>query len=127
MDIQSMIKKAREHPEARKIGMIAGHLGIVRGTSRDGRPVSGIDVFYDHEHLDSIIKDTKKMPGIIEVLVDTREGALEIGDEILAVIIAGDIRENVFNALMTAVNRIKAEASRKKEHNEEQGNNGKME
>jgi molybdopterin synthase catalytic subunit len=115
MDIQEMIRRAREHPEARKVGMIASHLGIVRGTSRDGRPVTRIEVLYDHEILDGIIKDIKKMPGIIEVLVDTREGFLEIGDEILAVIIAGDIRENVFDALINAVNRIKAEASRKKE------------
>ena len=119
MDVQSMIDKARAHPEARKIGMIASHLGIVRATSRDGRPVSRIEVQYHHERLDSIIQNIKDMPGIIEVLVDTREGALEIGDAILAVVIAGDIREHVFHALITAVNRIKAEASRKKEHGEE--------
>jgi len=110
-----MIRKARENPDAEKIGMIASHLGIVRGTSRDGRPVTRIEVLYDHEKLNSIIKNIKLMPGIIEVLVDTREGFLEIGEEILGVVIAGDIRENVFNALITAVNRIKAEASRKKE------------
>ena len=116
MDIQRMIQKARAHPEAAKIGMIASHLGIVRATSRDGSPVDRIQVSYDHNVLNSIIKDIKKMPGIVEALADTREGALDIGDEILAVVIAGDIRENVFNALITAVNRIKAEASKKKEN-----------
>lgn len=115
MDIQKMIQKAKAHPEARKVGMIATHLGIVRATSRDGTPVERIQVSYDHSLLASIIQDIKMMPGIIEVFVDTREGTLNIGDEILAVVIAGDIRENVFNALITAVNRIKAEASRKKE------------
>lgn len=115
MDIQEMIRKAREHPEAEKIGMIASHLGIVRGTSRDGRPVTRIQVLYNRNKLHAIIQDIKDMPGIIQVLVDTCEGSLEIGDEILAVVIAGDIRENVFNALITAVNRIKAEASKKKE------------
>lgn len=115
MDIQEMIRKAREHPEAEKIGMIASHLGIVRGTSRDGRPVTRIQVLYNRNKLHTIIQDIKEMPGIIQVLVDTCEGSLEIGDEILAVVIAGDIRENVFNALITAVNRIKAEASKKKE------------
>jgi molybdopterin synthase catalytic subunit len=115
MDIQKMIGRVREHPDARKIGMIAVHLGIVRSTSRDGRPVTRIEVMYDHGSLDGIIKDIKIMPGIIEVIVDTREGFLEIGNEILAVVIAGDIRENVFDALITAVNRIKAESSRKRE------------
>jgi len=110
-----MIQKAKAHPEAGRIGMIASHLGIVRATSRDGRPVERIQVAYDHGLLDSIIQNIKGMPGIVEVLVDTEEGTLKIGDEILAVVVAGDIRENVFNALITAVNRIKAEASKKKE------------
>ena len=97
------------------IGKIASHLGIVRATSRDGRLVERIQVSYDHTILDLIIQDIKGMQGIIEVLVETREGVLQIGDEILAVVVAGDIRENVFDALITAVNRIKAEASKKKE------------
>lgn len=119
MNIQDMIHSVMAHPEARKIGMIASHLGIVRATSRDGRPVTGIEVRYDHRVLDSIIKDIKNMAGIVEVIVDTREGALGIGEPILGVVIGGDIRENVFSALITAVNRIKAEAGRKKEHEKE--------
>ena len=115
MDIQGMIKRVREHPEARKVGMIASHLGIVRGTSRSGAEVERIEVVYDYNVIRSIISDIRTMPGIIEVLVDTREGLLEVGDEILTVVVGGDIRENVFSALMTAVNRIKAEASKKKE------------
>jgi molybdopterin synthase catalytic subunit len=119
MDIQGMIQKVREHPEASKVGMIASHLGIVRGTSRDGVKVERIEVVYNHDLIQSIISDIKNMTGIIEVLVDLREGLLEVGDEILAVVVAGDIRENVFSALITAVNRIKTEASKKKEHYKE--------
>ena len=55
------------------------------------------------------------MTGIVEVLVEINEGRLNIGDEILYVTIGGDIRENVFPALMEAVNLIKSDASRKKE------------
>ena len=36
MDINGMIEKIKRHPESKKIGMIASHLGIVRGSSRDG-------------------------------------------------------------------------------------------
>jgi molybdopterin synthase catalytic subunit len=116
MDIQGMIQRVRQHPESRKVGMIASHLGIVRGTSRGGTEVERIEVVYDYDVIRSIISDIKIMPGIIEVLIDTREGLLEVGDEILTVVVGGDIRENVFSALITAVNRIKAEASKKKEH-----------
>lgn len=116
MNMNNLIEKLRKHPEAHRVGMIACHLGIVRGTSRDGREVTGIDVAYDHTLLESIISDIKKMDGIVDVAVDTREGHLTIGDEVLAVAVAGDIREHVFSALMAAVNRIKAEASKKKEY-----------
>lgn len=119
MNIQKMIEAIKIHPEAEKVGMIASHLGIVRGTSRDGTRVGRVDVQYDHLKLESIIRDIKEMPGIIEVLCDAREGTLRIGEEILAVVVAGDIRENVFQALITAVNRIKAEASKKKEYGKE--------
>ena len=115
MDLNNMINKLKEHPESHRIGMIASHLGVVRGTSRDGREVTDIEVVYDHDALMNIINDIKKMPGIVDVLADTNEGRLAIGDEVLAVAVAGDIREHVFSALMDAVNRIKAESSRKKE------------
>jgi len=115
MDINRMIKTLREHPESHRIGMIASHLGVVRASSRDGREVTGLEVVYDQKSLDDIIHDIKILPGIVDVLVDVTEGRLKIGDEILAVAVAGDIRENVFGALIKAVDRIKAEASKKKE------------
>ncbi len=95
--------------------MIASHLGLVRGSSRDGRPVTSIEVAYDHDRLRSIVEEMKRLPGILDIQVDTREGRLEVGDGILAVAVGGDIRENVFDALIRTVDRIKAEASRKRE------------
>lgn len=44
---------------------------------------------------------------IIEVLVSVRDGRLRVGEEIMNVAIAGDIRENVFSALMDTVNRTR--------------------
>ncbi len=115
MDLNKMIESLRAHSEREKIGMIASHLGIVRGVSRNGRKVSGIEVVYDHEVIASIINDIRVLPGIIEVMVDANEGRLEVGDAILAVAVAGDLRENVFPALIETVNRLKKEASKKKE------------
>lgn len=119
MDLNQISAKIRNHPDSHKMGMIVNHLGIVRGSSRDGRKVVGIDVSYDHKTIDNIINQIKQMPGIVEVLVEINEGRLNIGDEILCVTIGGDIRENVFPSLMKAVNLIKSDASRKKEVFEE--------
>ena len=115
MNIQEMVNALKARTDSHKIGMIASHLGIVRATSRSGPEVQGIDVTYDKDVLSQIIKDIKEMKGIIDVLVDINEGRLAVGDDILAVAVAGDIREHVFSALITAVNRIKKESSRKKE------------
>ncbi len=116
MDLNKMIEGVRKNTDPAKVGMITSHLGVVRRTSRDGREVLSIEVTYDQGALEAIAGDIKKMPGIAEVLVETREGRLNVGEEIMAVVVAGDIRENVFPALVSAVNRIKKEASKKKEH-----------
>ena len=115
MDITKMVRNLRRRKNSEKIGMIVSHLGIVRGTSLDGQKVTGIQVEYDHEAIQNIIQDIKRSKGIFDVQVQTKEGRLKVGDEILAVVVAGDIRENVFPALIKTVNRIKADASKKKE------------
>lgn len=115
MDLARMIATLKGHPESQKMGMIASHLGLVRGSSRDGRKVTGIEVRYDKDRLNKIVEEMKRLPGIVDILVETREGRLELGDEVMAVAVGGDIRENVFDALIKTVNRIKSEASRKQE------------
>jgi len=111
-----MIETIRANPNFHKAGMIASHLGIVRSFSRDGKAVSGVDVEFDNEKIEEIIRDIKSRPGIVDILIETNSGHLAVGDEIVTIMVAGDIRENVFPALIDAVNRLKSEASTKKEN-----------
>jgi len=115
MDMNKMIDSLKARPDFHKMGMIASHLGIVRGTSLTGQDVTSIEVAYDHKQLSQIAGEVKQRPGIIEVLIETCEGRLNVGDDIMAVVVGGDTREHVFPALMDAVNRIKAESAKKKE------------
>lgn len=115
MNLNKMTEALRGRPDSDRIGMIASHLGLVRGSSRDGRKITSIDVRYDRDRLNQIVEEMRASPGIVDIQVDIREGRLEIGDEILAVVVGGDIREHVFETLIRTVNRIKAEASRKQE------------
>ncbi len=115
MDINQMITSLKNHPDVSKMGMIASHLGIVRGTSLDGRPVTHIEVRFHHDEVSRIINEIKRMPGIVDVLIHTWEGRLNVGDDIMFVVVGGDTREHVFPALMEAVNRIKAQGTAKKE------------
>jgi molybdopterin synthase catalytic subunit len=95
--------------------MILCHNGVVRETSRDGKRVSSLVVNADRERLAEIVAQIKMRPGIIEVLADVNEGKLFPGDDVMFVVVAGDFRENVFSALMDAVNMIKTDVTRKEE------------
>jgi molybdopterin synthase catalytic subunit len=95
--------------------MILCHNGIVRGTSRDGKPVAELTVKADHHRLGEILVEMKARPGIIEVLAEVREGTLQVGDDVMYVVVAGDIRENVFPVLEDTVNTIKRDVTRKTE------------
>ncbi len=113
MNIQEMIDKVKMHRDYAKVGMILCHNGVVRSTARDGRPISELTVQVNRQQLQRIVDDIRQHPGIIEVLVEIREGRLYPGDDVMYVVVAGDFRENVFDALMDAVNRIKSDVTRK--------------
>jgi len=111
-----MISSVKAHPEYGTVGMIASHYGIVRSFARDGMKVAGMDVHFDGQKIQEIRDDIKSRPGIVEVLIDTRNGHRAVGEEFVAVVVAGDIRDRVFPALFDAVNRLKTEAAREEEY-----------
>ena len=115
MALEEMLARIKAHPRIGEAGMILCHNGIVRGTSRNGKPVRAINVKAHHVALNSIISEIKTRPGIIEVLVELKEGTLAVGDDIMLVAIAGDIREHVFPALQDLIQRIKQQITEKEE------------
>lgn len=115
MKLMEMIEQVKAHPDYPRVGMILCHNGVVRSTSRDGRAVTELTVRADRDRLREIVADLKGRPGIVEVLVEIREGKLRAGGDVMYVVVAGDFRENVFSALMDAVNLIKSDVTRKVE------------
>ncbi len=115
MSLATLIERVKKHPDYAKAGMILCHNGVVRGTSRDGSPVSQVEVTADRGRLAAIMADTKKMPGIVEALAEVNDGTLKVGEDVMYVVVAGNFRENVFAAMIDAVNRIKAEVTCKRE------------
>lgn len=113
--LSKMVKTIKNNPEYEKVGMILCHNGVVRRYSKDGRKVKGLKVKLDETKLKELINRIKNKPGIIDILVDIREGKLKVGEDIMFVAIAGDIRENVFPALEEAVNIIKSDVLQKEE------------
>jgi molybdopterin synthase catalytic subunit len=115
--IDEWLKEAKNAPEALKEGMFLVHNGIVRQTPKakvrqgldDGSLVKGLEFTYDAAKVDAAIAETYKMDGIFHVRVWLNEGQLELGDDIMYVLIGGDIRPHVVDALQFLVGKIKNE------------------
>lgn len=115
--IDAWLTEAKAHASAPKIGMYLTHNGTVRQTAKakvrygtqDAKEVTGMVFSYDQEKVDSVIADTYKMEGIYYIKVWLNEGQLKMGDDIMYVLIGGDIRPRVVDALQYLVGRIKNE------------------
>ncbi len=115
-DLCALVEQIKDHPEYRQAGMILCHNGVVRATSRDGREVSGLSVKVDWDKLNEIVTRQKRRQGIIEILVEINEGKdLSIGDDVMFIVVAGDIRETVIAALTDTLNEIKSTVTGKTE------------
>ena len=120
MKVPSMdvwLREAKKDPSAEKIGMYLIHNGTVRSTSRaevregkrDLPKVSGMFFSYDRERVDACIRQTNELEGIHYVRVWLNTGELAVGEDIMYVLIGGDIRPNVTRALDFLVGKIKSE------------------
>ncbi len=96
------------------VGAIASFIGVVRPTSKTGKPVKKIyiEAWKDAADvsLNRIARELSEKPGISGVLIYHFEGELTVGEDIVYVIIAGDHRENVFPVLTEAVEKYKHES-----------------
>jgi molybdopterin synthase catalytic subunit len=96
--------------------MLLCHCGVVRSTSRDGRKVKGLTVAVDHTGLQSLIADQKQKPGIVDIRVAiAHDRYLAVGDEVMHLVVAGDVRENVIAVLKETLEAIKLKITRKTE------------
>lgn len=111
------LKEAKAHESAPKIGMYLTHNGIVRQSAKakvrqgaqNTKPVTGMLFSYDAAKVDSVVENTYKLDGVYYIKVWLNEGTLQIGDDIMYVLIGGDIRPHVVDALQYLVGRIKNE------------------
>ena len=117
MNLLRCIEQIKRHPDFDKVGMILSHNGVVRGFSRDGRKISGLSVSVDHAKLKEIVETQKKAPGILDIIVEIAENKrLSVGDDIMIIVVAGDIREHVIGTLEKTLNLVKQTVTRKTEY-----------
>ena len=117
------LREAKQQPDAGRVGMYLVHNGTVRETARalvrqgdtTAKPVTGMVFGYDEKKLEEAVEAAKQLPGIFHVRVWLNEGKLDAGDDIMLVLVGGDIRPHVIDALQTLVGRIKSECVLEKE------------
>lgn len=108
-DVGDWIRDVKAQPGSEAIGMILVHQGIVRGTSRSGGPVRGMTLRCDSQRLEEVLAEARTWPGVFAVRAWVNEGVLAVGDDIMKVLVAGDIREHVFAPLQQVVSLIKTD------------------
>ena len=110
------LKEAKQDKNAHRVGMYLTHNGIVRESNKASvrygeaeRKVKGMHFSYDEAKLNAIVDEAGKMEGIYYIRVWLNEGELKTGDDIMYVLIGGDIRPRVVDCLQYLVGRVKNE------------------
>ena len=115
--------EAKAHKSAEKIGMYLTHNGVVRKSAKakvrlgetDTKDVIGMWFSYDEAKVAQAVQETYEMDGIYYIKTWLNEGMLFVGDDIMYVLIGGDIRLHVVDALQFLVGKLKKECVEEKE------------
>ena len=117
------MKEAKAGASAPACGMYLFHNGVVRQSAKvkvrqgdeSAAEVTGMVFSYDAERVERAVEDARRMPGIGYVRVWLNEGTLNVGDDIMFVLIGGDIRPHVIDALQALVGELKNHCVREEE------------
>ena len=117
MDITKTLAELKKEPGfAENVGMMLVHNGVVRAWSRkDHAQISTVRVTPDYARMQRICKELEQQPGIFRIIASANEGELSPGDDLLFLVVAGDIREHVKATFAELLDRIKKEAVLKEE------------
>lgn len=126
--MDAWLAEAKADASAAQCGMYLVHNGVVRETPKaeargiatdgvqPGDKVGGLYFGYDQAKVDTAIARARELPGIFYVRVWLNEGELSVGDDIMYVLVGGDIRPRVIDALQSLVATLKNECVTEVEH-----------
>ncbi|MEE4608893.1 MAG: molybdenum cofactor biosynthesis protein MoaE [Desulfobacteraceae bacterium] len=117
MNLDQLIQAVKRHPDYARVGMMLCHVGVVRATSRDGRPVTGLRVAVDRQRLEAVLDAQRRRPGIVDIRIEiAADRDLAVGEDVMHLVVAGDIREHVIETLADTLNAVKATVTHKTEY-----------
>ncbi len=121
--LDAWLREAKAEQSAGRIGMYLLHNGVVRETPkaevREGQEelpsVRGMAFSHDPAKVEAAVAETKALPGVSLARAWLNEGELKPGDDIMYVLVGGDIRPRVMEALNFLVGKLKSECVSEKE------------
>ncbi len=113
--VEKWMEEIKRSVDPGELGMMLVHNGVVRATSKEGKPVKGMRLSYERELLAAAVSEAKKREGIVDVRVWINEGDLKVGDDIMYVLVAGRFRTDVLPILQELLTRVKGEVVREEE------------
>ena len=119
--IDEWLKEIKKNSDPESLGMILVHNGIVRGTARDGKSVKSMKLYYKQETLDSCVNRLKQRQGITAIRTWINNGMLNVGDDIMYLLVAGRFRTDVLPVFQELLSTVKNEIVREEEDGHEQG------
>lgn len=117
------LAEAKAHESAPLCGMYLSHNGVVRETAKakvrggeeNTKPVKAVSFSYDEAKVNAAIARAYEMEGIYYIKVWLNEGECQVGDDLMYVLIGGDIRPHVIDCLQALVGEIKTTCVGEKE------------
>jgi molybdopterin synthase catalytic subunit len=113
IDLGSIIKSMKQNSNISEAGSIHTFTGIVRSTSKHGKPVVSmkIDAYDDlaNESIKKICEQLKQNEGIIDVKIIHLKGEFKLSEDLVYVIVASAHRKEGFEIISKAVDMYKEE------------------
>lgn len=113
--MDAWLKEVKAHETAPMVGMYLIHSGVVRQTAKaqvrggagQSKKVTGMILSVDRKRIDAVTEEARKMEGIYYIRIWLNEGELQVGDDLMFVLVGADIRPNAEKAMQYLVGCIK--------------------
>lgn len=113
VDLGSIIKAIKQNSNITEAGSIHTFTGIVRNTSKKGKPVVRMKIdAYDelaNKSITKICERLKQNEGIIDVIIIHLKGEFELSEDLVYVVVASKHRAEGFEVIKAAVDMYKKE------------------
>ncbi|MHA1915531.1 MAG: molybdenum cofactor biosynthesis protein MoaE [Promethearchaeota archaeon] len=113
VNLEAIIKSLKTTSNINEAGSIHTFTGVVRNSSKSGKPVVGMNIdAYDELANASILgicEELKQKDGIIDIKIIHLKGEFMVSDDLVYVVVASAHRKEGFEAIEQAVEKYKKE------------------